>query len=283
MSQLPKVMTLHSPSTRSSRQREARPKLEDRLADEARFIRTWIDNPVLTGAVSPSGRFLSRMMARAVDPDGSGPIVELGPGTGPITQALLKRGVDPARLLLVEFDASFCRLLRKRFPGVQVVQADAYALREGVPAFLDEPAAAVVSSLPLLNKPDARRLALLEDAFSLMRPGGSFVQFTYGMNSPVPRDAAVDYEADVSAPVWFNLPPARVWIYRRKGEGPERALDASPRDAKRLGLRAAETGLFHPSLFRPAAFRPAAFRQKPERREGLFRRRRDGVLGGGLE
>lgn len=287
MSQLLKVMTLPSPSMRPIRQGLARPKLEDRLADEARFIRTWIDNPVLTGAVSPSGRFLSRMMARAVDPYGTGPIVELGPGTGPITQALLKRGVNPSRLLLVEFDGSFCRLLRQRFPGVKVVQADAYALREGVRAILDKPAAAVVSSLPLLNKPDAQRLSLLEDAFSLMRPDGRFVQFTYGMHSPVPRDAAVDYEADVSAPVWFNLPPARVWIYRRKVEGSEVQLgevraggfDVSPRDAKRLGTRAADTGFFRPPLFRPAPFQPKPERTKAERREGLFRRRRDGAIG----
>ena len=286
MSQLLKVMTLPSPSMRPIRQGLARPKLEDRLADEARFIKTWIDNPILTGAVSPSGRFLSRMMARAVDPYGAGPIVELGPGTGPITQALLKRGVNPSRLLLVEFDGSFCRLLRRRFPGVKVVQADAYALREGVRAILDEPAAAVVSSLPLLNKPDAQRLSLLEDAFSLMRPDGRFVQFTYGMHSPVPRDAAVDYEADVSAPVWFNLPPARVWIYRRKAEAGDAEVgsmavggfDVAPRDAKRLGLRTADAGLCRPPLFRPASFRP-----KPQRREGLFRRRRDGTLGGAAE
>ena len=284
-------MTLPSPSPRPIRQGRARPKFEDRLADEARFIKTWIDNPVLTGAVSPSGRFLSRMMARAVDPHGVGPIVELGPGTGPITQALLKRGVKPSRLLLVEFDGSFCRLLRQRFPGVKVVQADAYALRESVHAILGEPAAAVVSSLPLLNKPDAQRLSLLEDAFSLMAPDGRFVQFTYGMHSPVPRDAAADYEAEVSAPVWFNLPPARVWIYRRKGEAQVaevRGFDLSPRDAKRLGLRVADTGLFRPGLFRPilfrpAPFRPAPFRPKAKRREGLFRRRRDGTLGGTAE
>ncbi len=296
VSQTFKVMTLPSPSTRPIRQGLARPKLEDRLADEARFIKTWIDNPVLTGAVSPSGRWLSRMMARAVDPYGIGPIVELGPGTGPITQALLKRGVNPSRLLLVEFDGSFCRLLRQRFPGVKVVQADAYALRDGVRAILDEPAAAVVSSLPLLNKPDAQRLALLDDAFSLMRPDGRFVQFTYGMHSPVPRDAAVDYEADVSAPVWFNLPPARVWIYRRKAQADAMRVDdmrvddmrvddmrvggfdASPRDAKRLGLRMTDAGLCRPPLFRPASFRP-----KAERREGLFRRRRDGAVGGAVE
>ena len=247
--------------TRQERRAITRSRLEDRIADEARFIKTWFDNPILTGAVSPSGRFLARMMARAVDPNGTGPIVELGPGTGPITQALLKRGVDPGRLLLVEFDEAFCRLLRKRFPGVQVVQADAYALRESLGSALAVPASTIVSSLPLLNKPDAQRIALLADAFSLMEPGGAFVQFTYGMSSPVPWSDA--FEADVSAPVWLNLPPARVWVYRRKGEIARRPFDMAPRDAKRLGLRASDIGVF----------RPASLRPRPEKR--LFRKRRD--------
>ena len=254
--------------TRRDRHDLTRPRIEDRLADEARFIKTWIDNPILTGAVSPSGRFLARMMARAVDPHGDGPIVELGPGTGPITQALLKRGVDPARLVLVELDPAFCQLLRKRFPTVRVVEADAYALGESLRSVLAEDAAAVVSSLPLLNKPDAQRLALLEDAFALMAPGGSFVQFTYGMNSPVPLSAASDYAAEVSPPVWFNLPPARVWIYRRKGETLAGAFDVAPRNAKRLGLRGSDKATFRPAVFRPA----------PERRESLFCRRRDAAI-----
>ena len=241
-----------------ARQRLRKPRLEDRLADEARFIKTWLDNPVLTGAVSPSGRFLARMMARAVDPIGDGPIVELGPGTGPITEALLKRGVAPRRLVLVEFDGAFCRLLRKRFPGVHVVQGDAYRLAETLANVLAAPAASVVSSLPLLNKPDNERLALIADAFSLMGPRGTFVQFTYGMASPVPRVAAAAYDAEVSPPIWLNLPPARVWVYRRKGEA--RAIEV-PQQYSKLGTGASEP------IFRPARFRPMGERK-------LFRRRR---------
>lgn len=71
--------------------------IEERLADEARFFRSWLDNPMIAGAVSPSGRFLARMMARYVDPLETGPIIELGPGTGAITEALLRRGIAPER------------------------------------------------------------------------------------------------------------------------------------------------------------------------------------------
>src|SRR6201987_5107136 len=72
-----------------------------RLDDEVRFIRSWIERPLSTGAVAPSSKILARTMARYVDPNSSGPVVELGPGTGPVTEALVEGGVDPSRLVLV--------------------------------------------------------------------------------------------------------------------------------------------------------------------------------------
>jgi phosphatidylethanolamine/phosphatidyl-N-methylethanolamine N-methyltransferase len=195
--------------------------VEARLADEARFIKSWLENPLLAGAVSPSSRFLARVMAHAVDPRGHAPIVELGPGTGPVTEALIEKGVDPARLVLVEYDAGFCELLAKRFPGARIVQGDAYDLTLTLAHALDAPPVAVVSSLPLLTRPEAIRLRLLADALEMMEADGVFVQFTYGMVSPIPRarkgHRLVWFTAEASAPVLRNLPPARVWAYRRAG------------------------------------------------------------------
>ena len=161
------------------------------------------------------------MMARYVDPQSTGPIIELGPGTGPVTVALLKRGIAPERLVLVEFDAYFCKLLARRFPRCKIVQGDAYNLAKTLEGLLEEPAAAVVSSLPLLTRPDADRTELLAQSFALMQPEGRFIQFTYGIASPIPRrlhpDGGKTFEAEPSPPVWLNLPPARVWIYRPTG------------------------------------------------------------------
>ncbi len=181
--------------------------------DEFRFIRTWIEKPLSVGAVAPSGKALARVMANYVDPRVAGPIVELGPGTGPVTEALVERGIDPARLTLVEYDPEFCRLLRKRFPGVNVVQGDAYNLRQTLDGVLREPAAAFVSGLPLFNKPLKMRLELLDQAFELMQPGAPFVQFTYNAISPIPRSHG-RVRAEASGRVWRNFPPARVWVYR---------------------------------------------------------------------
>jgi len=185
-----------------------------RLDDEMRFIRSWIEKPLATGAVMPSGKILARTMARYVDPEVAGPVIELGPGTGPVTEALVLQGVDPARLVLVEFNPSFCRILRKRYPTATVVQGDAYSLKRLLGSLIRQPAAAVVSGLPLVTKPLRTRLRLVTDAFNLLWPGAPFVQFTYSVASPIPR-AFAGVTAEASERIWLNLPPARVWVYRR--------------------------------------------------------------------
>jgi phosphatidylethanolamine/phosphatidyl-N-methylethanolamine N-methyltransferase len=185
-----------------------------RLDDEVRFLRSWIERPLTVGAVTPSGKILARAMARYVDPNSTGPVVELGPGTGPVTEALVEAGVDPSRLVLVEFDPTFCRILRNRYPDATLVQGDAYSLRRLLETLLISPAAAVVSGLPLITKPIKMRLRLIRDAFDLMLPGAPFVQFTYSVASPVPKRMG-GFTAEASERIWLNIPPARVWVYRK--------------------------------------------------------------------
>jgi phosphatidylethanolamine/phosphatidyl-N-methylethanolamine N-methyltransferase len=185
-----------------------------RLDDEVRFIRSWIERPLTIGAVTPSGKILARTMARYVDPDSDGPVVELGPGTGPVTEALVQAGVAPSRLVLVEFNAGFCRILRSRFPDATLVQGDAYSLRRLLETLLLQPAAAVVSGLPLVTKPLKMRMRLIRDAFDLMLPGAPFVQFTYSVASPLPKRLG-GFTAEASERIWMNIPPARVWVYRK--------------------------------------------------------------------
>ncbi|MFN3349235.1 class I SAM-dependent methyltransferase [Pseudorhodoplanes sp.] len=186
-----------------------------RLDDEVRFIRSWLEKPLAIGAVTPSGRVLARTMARYVDPASTGPVVELGPGTGPVTEALIAHGIEPKRLMLVEFNPDFCRILRKRFPEATVVQGDAYSLRRTLGDVLEEPAAATVSGLPLLNKPLRTRIRLINEAFGLMHDKAPFVQFTYSMAAPPIPKGLSRIAAEASERIWMNLPPARVWCYRR--------------------------------------------------------------------
>jgi phosphatidylethanolamine/phosphatidyl-N-methylethanolamine N-methyltransferase len=186
-----------------------------RLDDEVRFLRSWIEKPLHMGAVMPSGRVLARTMAQYVDINSSGPVVELGPGTGAITNALIERGIDQKRLVLVEYNPGFCALLRDRYPQATVVQGDAYTLRDSLWDVLSVPASAVVSGLPLVTKPMLTRLKLIRDAFLALAPGAPFVQFTYSVAPPIPKSLP-GVSTEASERIWMNLPPARVWVYRRR-------------------------------------------------------------------
>jgi phosphatidylethanolamine/phosphatidyl-N-methylethanolamine N-methyltransferase len=185
-----------------------------RLDDEVQFIRSWMEKPLATGAVMPSGKPLARAMARCVDPRTEGPVIELGPGTGAVTSALVEQGIDPSRLVLVEFNPAFCGLLRARYPDATVVQGDAYGIKRLLGSLLRHPAAAVVSGLPLFTRPLRFRLRLLADAFTLLAPEAPFVQFTYAVVPPIPR-AYSGAHARASERIWMNIPPARVWVYRK--------------------------------------------------------------------
>jgi phosphatidylethanolamine/phosphatidyl-N-methylethanolamine N-methyltransferase len=186
-----------------------------RLDDEVRFLRSWIEKPLHVGAVMPSGRLLARTMAQYVDIHAAGPVVELGPGTGAITSALIEHGIEQKRLVLVEYNPGFCALLRDRYPQARVVQGDAYTLRDTLWNVLSVPATAVVSGLPLVTKPMPTRLRLVRDAFAALAPGAPFVQFTYSVVPPIPKSLP-GVSAEASERIWMNLPPARVWVYRKR-------------------------------------------------------------------
>ena len=166
------------------------------------------------GAVMPSGRLLARTMAQYVDPHSEAPVIELGPGTGAITNALIEHGVDQKRLVLVEYNPGFCALLRERYPHAKVVQGDAYKLRDSLWEVLKVPASAVVSGLPLVTKPMLTRMKLIRDAFLALAPGAPFVQFTYSVAPPIPKSLP-GVSTEASERIWMNLPPARVWVYRK--------------------------------------------------------------------
>lgn len=203
-----------------------RPKLPPRIVDhdDVRFLRGWMDNPLKTGAIAPSGKALAATMVAMIDPALPGPILELGPGTGAMTRALIAAGIPEERLVLIEYSPEFAALLAARYPRATVLEGDAYAVADRAAALGLDPAAGIVSSLPLMNRPAAERAALLANAFSILHPGGALVQFTYLPKAPISPahiSGRVAARIDSSAIVWRNLPPARVWRYR-----PARAADA---------------------------------------------------------
>lgn len=185
----------------------------DALTDNLRFLRALIARPKNIGAVAPSSRALGRAIARQLDPARPGPILELGPGTGVITAAILDHGIAPERLTLIEYDPEFAAAIAARFQGVHVIQGDAFDLDRTLGARHAEPFAGIVSGIPLLNFSMPSRRAYVEALAGRLAPNAPFVQFSYGMHAPVVPPSG--YSVTCAARVWANIPPARVWVYRK--------------------------------------------------------------------
>lgn len=189
-------------------------RLISKVREEVRFLKNWAENPLTTGAVAPSGKALARLMASYVDCNRAGKVIELGPGTGVVTKAMLDRDVPAEKIVSIEYSENFVTLMRDRFPAVTIVQGDAYALEPQTELGTDAPLASVISSLPLFSRPPAERRKLIERALDMLEPGAPFIQFSYALVPPVKPDEG-DFQIDKTNWVVLNVPPARVWIYRR--------------------------------------------------------------------
>ena len=181
----------------------------------ATWLRIWARDPLRVGAIAPSSAELARAMARLV-PMGSGPVIELGGGTGVVTQALLEAGVPPGSLVVVEREPTLHKLLSERFRTVRVLAGDAGDLSALLRPLGLEPARAVISGLPLLAISRETQRRIVEAALSVMAPEAPLIQFTYGFFSPIDREA-LGLTGEIADRVLANLPPARVWRYYRNG------------------------------------------------------------------
>ena len=226
----------------------ARPRGRNRAFGAARatsetFLRRFLGDPKRTGAVAPSEPVSrARDGARRRSRTAPGLVVELGPGTGPVTQ-----GADRARRCgasgccwsnTIPISAT-CWPSASRCSGSSAATPMRCAPRSAGGS--TQPVAAVVSSLPLLNEPPARRLRLLDEAFELMGPDGVFVQFTYRPRArrSRARPAPANMSARCGAPILRNLPPASVWTYRRRGPGPSPEAKIMQADRPRRTARRA--------------------------------------------
>lgn len=184
-------------------------------ADALTFLRAGLRDPRRVGAVAPSGRALARLITSEIA-DTSGPVIELGAGTGVFTRALLDRGVPERQLVLIEAHPHFARLLQSRFPAAQVLAMEAGQLCR-VDPFEGSTAGSVVSGLPLLSMPRREILRILRGSFRRLRTGGAFYQFTYGPLCPVPGAILRRLGLRAQRIGWVanNLPPASVFRIER--------------------------------------------------------------------
>jgi phosphatidylethanolamine/phosphatidyl-N-methylethanolamine N-methyltransferase len=188
------------------------------LNDSLSFLRAWLRDPRGIGAVTPSGAALARLMTAHVS-QLDGPVIELGPGTGALTRALLARGVLPHRLALIEADPHFADALAKRYPKATILRMDAARLGDTESLFGDELACAVVSGLPLLSMPASQVAAIVQGVFERqLRSDGMFYQFTYGPRCPLPTALLkrLNLQAHRVGSALLNLPPAAVYRISRR-------------------------------------------------------------------
>ena len=184
------------------------------------FFRQWLRNPFSIGAVMPSGRELARAMAMASDNESGRLIVELGGGTGNITQALLDSGLPPEQLVVVERDRRLYRVLAARFPGIRILNMDALQALKVLGEEDRGEVGSIVSGLPLLSMPPEFQEQLLEESFRLVGRDGDFIQFTYGPVSPVSqrRLSGLGLRAHKVSRARLNIPPASVWRFLRTSD-----------------------------------------------------------------
>ncbi|MGD9915256.1 MAG: phospholipid N-methyltransferase PmtA [Rhizobiaceae bacterium] len=185
-----------------------------RFDEQLRFLRNWRDSPQITGAILPSGAVMARKMASVVDVSSGLPVLEIGPGTGVMTRAILARGLPPERLYLVEYSGEFVRRLRADFPAVHVIQGDAFDLARTLGEHAGLTFDSVVSSLPLLHFEVEQRIALIESLLDRMPAGRPVVQFSYQPFSPVPPGRG-NYRVETFRHIVRNIPPAKTWLYTR--------------------------------------------------------------------
>jgi len=186
------------------------------ITDAIRFIRAGLMKPRQVGAVLPSGPALARLITSEISPS-RGTVIELGPGTGVFTRALIDRGVREQDLTLVEVNEHFVPMLRRCFPAARLLQRDAARLAAsdllGV-----QPVCAVVSGLPLLNMPFRKIFTIVATAFCHLGADGALYQFTYGRRCPIPRPILdrLGLKAVVIGHAIRNVPPATVYRISRR-------------------------------------------------------------------
>lgn len=182
-------------------------------------MRGWVRDPVAVGWPFPSSPWTARRLAQAAldaAVPGSGPVLELGAGTGPVTEAMIELGCPAEQIVVVERDAELCRWLEWRFPGVLVLHGNALRLGDALATARISSVSVAVSGLPMRAVPAELAALCYAEAFRLMPTGGTVIQYTYGFRPPVdPEEAVLDLEATFVGREWRNVPPMGIWRYRQ--------------------------------------------------------------------
>jgi phosphatidylethanolamine/phosphatidyl-N-methylethanolamine N-methyltransferase len=181
------------------------------------FWQRSLKHPKQICSLFPSSPFVGRAMTEVIGDRLDEHIIELGAGTGAVTRQLIRNGVRPEKLTLVEIDAQLGGHLRRRFPDVDVIISEAQNLAQLWRERNGERVGAVVSTLPMRLFSKKLIYLVLKNSLQVLDDDGVFIQFTYRLDSPVPERLikALRLRAWRYTRVWLNLPPAAIWVYEK--------------------------------------------------------------------
>jgi phosphatidylethanolamine/phosphatidyl-N-methylethanolamine N-methyltransferase len=187
-------------------------------ADATIFFGLWLQKPLRIAAANPSGARLADAIARHVELERPGPVLELGAGTGSLTRGLVRAGCPPERIIALEREPRLVTVLRREFPGMTVIEGDATRIGEYLEGRAER-LSAVVSSLPIKWFPVEAQRAIVKQCFELLGPSGRFLQLTNAFSSPLAIDQLGIAGQEICR-IWLNLLPAQIWSYSQRSQRP---------------------------------------------------------------
>lgn len=183
------------------------------------FLKQLIKNPKSLGAIAPSSPTLADFICSYVPIIDNHLVVEIGAGTGRFTQALLRAGIKPENLTVLEIDPDMCDFLRLNFPHVNVIEGDASQLHTLLSEIWIGKVGTIISGIPMVNLSKEDQSQIISSCFNVLNESGSFLQFTYGPVSPLPTKK-LGLKKKRLGHVLLNFPPATVWRYWKQTLNP---------------------------------------------------------------
>lgn len=187
---------------------------KNKISDTVKFALKFFSSPRRTGSLMPSSRFLARRMVKGAMLKKDMIVVELGPGTGPVTERIIEAGIAPEQIYSIEFDEKLCACLKRRFPNINVINASAEDIAK-IMADKKDKVCAVISSLPLVSLPESVAKKILNETENFLSSGGRFVQFTYKLNRSPNELGFTKMKHVGKSKVFRNFPPARVDVFEK--------------------------------------------------------------------
>ena len=177
------------------------------------WFQAYLKHPLRLGAIFPSSAALGSLMVKHINTNTNGPVLELGPGTGSFTRALLRQGISEKNLVLVEQSQKFTQLLKTLFPKATIICRDASQISQIASELEIKEFDEIVSGLPLNAMNDELRRLICNEGFRLLKPGGSFVQVSYLPRCSIPNAVISKHSAEkmYCGVTLSNIPPAFVW------------------------------------------------------------------------